>query len=92
MTIVVDKKFELERVEKLEGEANFPEASKVWTLPEDIEQNIHDIRDHYERWWPERGPLPKKPSVRVVMDVDGIFNGEDRNISLRCKPCIVLAV
>jgi hypothetical protein len=89
---VVDKEFEVERVKEFDEETRYPHASLIWTLPDDIEQNVQDIRDHYERWGPERHPLPKKPSVRVVMEEHGIFDGEDRHINLRCKPCVSLGM
>jgi hypothetical protein len=90
LVVVVDREFELARVQELE--AGYPTVWRVWTLPDDLNQNLQDIRDHYERWWPERHPLPKQPSVRVVMDANGIFNGEDRHINLRCHPCLALGV
>ena len=89
---MVDKEFEKERVTEFDEETKFGRASLVWTLPGDIQQNIEDIRDHYKKWGPERNPLPKKPLVRVVMSANGIFDGEDRHINLRCKPCPVLGV
>lgn len=84
LIVVVDKPFEAARATELAQ--GYPNPWRVWTLPDDLNQNLQNIRDHYERWWPERAPHPKPASVRVVMDVDGVFNGQDRHITLRCSP------
>ena len=90
VVVVVDKKYERKRVWNFDEETRYQPSSLVWTLPDDLIQNIEDIRDHCEKWALERHPLPRKPSVRAVMSADGVLDGEDRHINLRCKPCPAL--
>lgn len=37
-----------------------------WTIPEDIDKHVLDMRNHYEKFGPEYMPLRKKPVVTIV--------------------------
>lgn len=43
-----------------------------WTIPEDIDKHILDMRHHYEKFGPEYMPLRKKPVVTIVDKEDEI--------------------
>ena len=55
----------------------------TWMIPENLEDKLDALRAHYEKYGPEYHPLPKKPSVRVVMDKKGVLSGEDLHVNLR---------
>jgi hypothetical protein len=56
---------------------------RPWLIPEDIEDQMDVLRAHYETYGPEYHPLPRKPSVRVTKDRQGILNGDEMHIILR---------
>jgi hypothetical protein len=56
---------------------------RPWLIPEDLEDKMDVLRAHYEAYGPEYHPLPRKPSVRVTKDWQGILNGDEMHIILR---------